>query len=120
MVVVLTCGSEIWTITKQKKSIEAKVQTAEVNFFRNIAGYTRKEQVRSTKIREELNIFNVSNKILKSRSEWKYHVLRMADRRIQKKIFDIQPNKTTKHRAPTVKMEGPTYSSIGGNRLNTF
>jgi hypothetical protein len=40
-----------------------------------VAGYTRKDQIRNTRIGEKLNIFNASNKILKSRSQWKYHVL---------------------------------------------
>jgi hypothetical protein len=38
--------------------------------------------MRNTKIREELNVFNVSKKKLKSRSQWKHDVLRVQDRRI--------------------------------------
>jgi hypothetical protein len=39
-----------------------------MDFLRSMAGYTRKEQIRNTRIREELAIFNINNKILKSRS----------------------------------------------------
>jgi hypothetical protein len=35
---------------------------------------------RNNKIREELNFFNINNKILQSRSQWKYHILQMKDR----------------------------------------
>jgi hypothetical protein len=42
------------------------------------------------RIREELNIFNSNNKILKYVSHWKYHVLRLEDIRIPKKIFTAQ------------------------------
>jgi hypothetical protein len=51
------------------------------------AGYTWKDQLRNTKIREELNIFNLNDKIIKSRSQYKYRVKRMEDRRIPKKIL---------------------------------
>jgi hypothetical protein len=39
--------------------------------LRRVAGYTRKGQIRNTKIKEELNIFNLNTKIIKSRSQWK-------------------------------------------------
>jgi hypothetical protein len=41
-----------------------------MKFFRSVAGYTRKDQTGNTKIREELNILNLNNKILISRSKW--------------------------------------------------
>jgi hypothetical protein len=71
-------GSEIWTITKNRNCRDKSL--------RSVAGYTRKDQIRSTKIREELNMFNVNNKILKSKSQWKYHFLGMEHRQIPKKI----------------------------------
>jgi hypothetical protein len=61
----LTYGSEIWTITKKKQ--EEKIETAEIKFLKRVAGYRRKDQIRNTEIREELNIFNA--KIIKSRSQ---------------------------------------------------
>jgi hypothetical protein len=64
---VLTCGSKIWAITKKKQ--EAKSQPAEMKFL-TAADYTRKHQIRNTKIREELNIFKLIINILKSRSQW--------------------------------------------------
>jgi hypothetical protein len=36
-------------------------------------------------------IFNPSNKILKSRSQWIYHILGMDDRCISKKILTYNP-----------------------------
>jgi hypothetical protein len=81
---VHTNGSEIWSITKKQ---EAKIETAEMKFFRSVAGYARKDQTINTKIGEALNVLNLSNRTLKYRSHWKYHVLRMQDRRIPKKIL---------------------------------
>jgi sulfur carrier protein ThiS len=63
-----------------------KIETAEMNFFRTVSGYTIMDQIRNTKITEELSIFYLNNQILKSRSQWKYHALRIEDRWIQKKI----------------------------------
>jgi hypothetical protein len=86
----LTYGSGIWTITKEQKQ---KVETAGMKFLRSVAGYRNKGQIRNTKIREELNIFNLNDKILKSRSQWKYHVQRMEDTRIPKKILTYTPKR---------------------------
>jgi hypothetical protein len=81
---IFTYGPKILTITRKQ---EEKVETAEIKFLRSIAGYTRKDQIRNTKIKEELNIFYPSNTILKCRLTSKYHDLRMEDRRIQKKML---------------------------------
>jgi hypothetical protein len=57
---VVTYQSEIWAITGKE---EGKVGTAEVKRLRSAADYTRVGQIMSPKIREELNIFNLKNKI---------------------------------------------------------
>jgi hypothetical protein len=80
----LKYGSVIWTI--RKKNQEAKVETTEMKFLKNVAGYIGKDQIRSTKIREELNIFNLNAKVIKSKSTWLYHVQRMEEKRIPKKV----------------------------------
>jgi hypothetical protein len=81
-VTTLRYRSEIWSITTSTR----KKQTAEMKFLWSAAGYTRKCHTRRTKITEELNILNVNLKIIKFRSNWKYHVQRMEDRRILKKV----------------------------------
>jgi hypothetical protein len=62
------------------KKQEAKSETAEMKFLQSAASYTRRDQIRCTKIREELNIFTLNGKIIKSTSQWKYHVQQMEDR----------------------------------------
>jgi hypothetical protein len=91
------------------KKQEAKIETAEMKFLRSVAGYITKGQIRNTKIREELNIFNLNAKIIKSRPEWKYHLQRMEGRRIAKKILTHEPRRT-----PTVKevLRGNRYLII--------
>jgi hypothetical protein len=78
----------MWAITKIQ---EAKIKTAEMKFLRSVAGYTRKDQMRNTKIREELNIFILKAKIITSRSQRKYHAQRMEDRRIVRKYLTRDP-----------------------------
>jgi hypothetical protein len=63
-----------------KKEQRANIETPEIIFL-SVAGYTKKDLIRNVNLGEEL-----SNTILKSRSQWKYHVLRMEDGRITKEM----------------------------------
>jgi hypothetical protein len=65
---------------------EAKIETEKMKLL-SVAGYTKEDQIRNTDLRVKLNIFDLNKEILKSRSQWKYHVQRMEDRRIPKKIL---------------------------------
>jgi hypothetical protein len=58
-----------------------------MEFLRSAEGYKRKNQIRKMPIREELNIFKLNNIILKSRSQWKYHMQQMEDKLVPKKIL---------------------------------
>jgi hypothetical protein len=53
---------------------------------------------RNTNIGEELNIlvFNLNNKILKYRSQWKHHVVRMEERWFPKKTLTYNPKRRRK------------------------
>jgi hypothetical protein len=93
VVPILTYRSDILTITTITTKQEAKIETAETKFLRSVAGYTRKDRIRNTQIRGKLNIFHLNNNILKSKSQWKYHVQRMEDRRIPKKILTYNPKR---------------------------
>jgi hypothetical protein len=42
-----------------KKKDDVKIKIAEMKFMSNVAGYTRKDQIRNIKMREELNILRV-------------------------------------------------------------
>jgi hypothetical protein len=59
--------------------------------LRSVAGYKRIDQIRNSKISEELKIFNSNDKILNFRSQWKNYVLRMEDEQIPKKILTYNP-----------------------------
>jgi hypothetical protein len=53
---------------KRKKKQELKIEIAEMKFMGTVADYIRKDQTRNTKIKEELNIFNLNDgKVCKKR-----------------------------------------------------
>jgi hypothetical protein len=55
-----------WIQSFDLKNQEAKTRTSEMKFFKIVAGYIRKGHISNTTVREEMNICNQSNKILKS------------------------------------------------------
>jgi hypothetical protein len=64
---------------------------------------TRKGQIGSTRISEELKIFKLNNDISKSRLQWKYHVPRMEGRRIPKEILKYNPKRRQDIGSPQLK-----------------
>lgn len=61
--------------------------------LRSVAGYTTKNPgYNSTNIRKDLNILNRNNEILKSRSQWKRHILRLNTENSCENL-NIQPQK---------------------------
>jgi hypothetical protein len=109
VVLIFTYGSEIRIITKGKQ--EAKIETAEMRYLRSPACYRRKDLVRNTKIKEVPNILNrnTSNAILKVQMEVETSRSAKGRQANCEENRKIEPKKTKKHRAPTVKLEGPTY-----------
>jgi hypothetical protein len=81
-----------------------------MKFLRSVAGYIMKDQLRNTKIREELNIVNINNTILKSKITKEISCATNGRQANSEENSNIQPNKTTKYGAPTVEMEGPAYT----------
>jgi hypothetical protein len=61
---MLTYASENWTINRSGKK---KIESAEMKFLRSVAGYTLLDQKRSTDIRSELKIFNLTERIEKQK-----------------------------------------------------
>jgi hypothetical protein len=72
---MLTYGSKIWTITRNRKQKLQKLQKCKFWVKQGML-----------KIAKNL-IFIRNNKILKFRSQWKYHVLQKANKRIPKKML---------------------------------
>jgi hypothetical protein len=80
-VLMLTYGSENWTINRSDKK---KIESAEMKLLRSVAGYTVLDQKRSTDIRSELKIFNLTERIEKQKQNYHEHILRMTNIDFQK------------------------------------
>jgi hypothetical protein len=85
---MLTYASENWTINRSDKK---KIESAEMKFLRSVAGYTLLDQKRSTDIRSELKIFNLTERIQKQKENWHEHILRMTTDRLPKVLLNYKP-----------------------------
>jgi hypothetical protein len=60
-------------------------------FLSPVAGYTLLDQKRSTDIRSELKIFNLTGRIEKQKENWPQHILRMTTDRLPKVLLNYKP-----------------------------
>jgi hypothetical protein len=92
--------SEWWTFTKQQLQ---QIESSEIIFLRSVAGYRRMDTKRNTDIRQELNTFNLGEKV---EYQWNYseHILRMPTYQIPQKLFNYRP-KGRRERPTTEEME---------------
>lgn len=84
----LLFGSETWTMTAADSK---KLQAAEMKFLRSVKGCTILDKIRNDKIREELMIFSLEEKIKNYRYQWAEHVNRMTPERIPRRMMDYRP-----------------------------
>jgi hypothetical protein len=95
-----------------KKKPEEEIETAQIELLRSAEGYTGKDQIRNANIRKE----NLSAKIIKSRSQWKYYVQRIEDKRIPKKILTNNPKRKQNVRRPQLRWRDQHTLQKDGNR----
>ncbi|XP_075221789.1 uncharacterized protein LOC142324741 [Lycorma delicatula] len=81
-------GSETWALTSADKS---RLAATEMYFLSSVIGITRRVRVRNEEVRQKLNIFNLNDKIIEYRNNWKQHLDRMSNRRFPKKIMQCRP-----------------------------
>ena len=85
---VLMYGSESWILKEADKN---KIQAAEMRFLRKVKGCSRRDHIRNETIREELEIFNINERINDYKEKWKNHINRMDSTRIPHLIHKYQP-----------------------------
>jgi hypothetical protein len=56
-----------------------------MRFLRPMAGYTLRDKKKSTDIREQLDIYNINDKLTQYKINWREHIQRMYDNRLPKK-----------------------------------
>ena len=62
-----------------------------MRFLRPMVGYTLLDKKRSSDIREQLGIFNISDKLTQCKINWREHIQRMDDNRLPIKKFNYKP-----------------------------
>jgi hypothetical protein len=85
---VLLHGCENWALNRVDRR---KIETAEMKFLRRVAGYTVRDEVRNTTVREELQIFNIGERIQSRKIEWHEHLSRMEQQRIAQQVVFYKP-----------------------------
>lgn len=81
---VLLYGSESWTLSKRMAS---KVQAIEMKFLRGVKGITKRDKIRNSKIREDLEVKPIQDDIHRRQLRWFGHLIRMGEERTVKKIW---------------------------------
>ncbi|KAK0140494.1 putative uncharacterized transposon-derived protein F52C9.6 [Merluccius polli] len=74
----LTYGHEGWVMTERKRS---RIQAAEISFLRRVAGFSLRDRVRSSVIREELGLEPLLLCLERSQLRWFGHLARPVGRR---------------------------------------
>jgi hypothetical protein len=83
MAVPVLYGCENWALNRVDRR---KIETAEMKFLRRVAVYTLRDEVRNTAIREELQIFNVGERIQSRKIEWHEHTHEWNSRELHYKL----------------------------------
>ena len=84
----LIYGHEKWILTENTRS---RIQAAEMRFLRRVADLKLCDQVKSSSIRESLQIEPLLIHIERSQLRWLGHVLRMPPNRLPNQVFQATP-----------------------------
>ena len=84
----LIYGHEQWILTEK---IRSRIQSAEMRFLRRAAGLALKDKIRSSNIRESLQIEPLLLHIERSQLRWLGHILRMPHNRLPYQVFQAVP-----------------------------
>jgi hypothetical protein len=75
----------------RNRSDKKKIESAEMRFLHPVAGYTLLDQKRSTDMRSELKILNLTGRIERQKENWYKHILRMTTDRVPKMLLNYKP-----------------------------
>ena len=99
---ILTYGHEFWVMTERMRS---QVQAFEMRFLRRIEGVTLFNKVRSSEIRESLNIEPLLLRIQRSQLRWFGHVSRMPQENPPNKLY--LPKQMGEDQSDDLELDGP-------------
>lgn len=84
----LTYGHEGWVMTERTRS---RIQAAEMSFLRRVAGFSLRDRVRSSVIREGLGLEPLLLCLERSQLRWFGHLVRMPTGRLPWEVFQARP-----------------------------
>jgi hypothetical protein len=84
----LLYGTESVTVSDKHKN---RMQTSEMKYLRKVIGKTRREQIRNTKIRNQLKQESVEVLMEKRTLRWYGHAVRMETERRPKLVLEARP-----------------------------
>jgi hypothetical protein len=72
---------------------ENSIKAAEMRFLRAVKGCTctREQRIRNERIRDELQIYSIKDKLDETRTKCTEHISRMEEDRLQKAIINYTP-----------------------------
>ena len=97
---ILTYGHECWIMTERVRS---RIQAAEMGFLRRISGFTLLDKVKSTDIREFLDVEPLLLRLERSQLRWYGHVSRMTDDRTAHQLLLALPSGRRPRGCPRIR-----------------
>lgn len=88
MTPVLMYGSECWATTTKTRS---RIQAAEMKPLRTMIGKTRRDKIRNERVRAEVGVCKIINKIEAGQLRWLGHLERMPEERLAKRSYVWDP-----------------------------
>lgn len=100
---ILTYGCESWNLTQRQRS---RLQAAEMKYLRRVRGVTRRDRIRNTEIRKDLNVKPMAEFIEERQLGWWGHLQRMEGTRQVKRVWEAKIVKKKRRGRPRKTWDG--------------
>ncbi|XP_014471314.1 PREDICTED: uncharacterized protein LOC106742657 [Dinoponera quadriceps] len=95
------------------KKLENRLVAAEMRYLRKIAGKTRRDHIRSTMVRDELQQESIMDIVERRALGWVGHLVRMEDGRKAKQVWQARPIGRRTRGRPRIEWEEYIMGLIG-------
>ena len=96
----LTYGHEGWVLTERTRS---RIQAAEIRFLGRVAGFSLRDKVRSSVIREGLGVEPLLLRVERSQLRWFGHLSRMPAGRLPREVYKACPTGSRPRGRPRIR-----------------
>src|ERR1700755_3491542 len=111
---MLLYGAETWSMTGRE---ESRIQSAEMYVLRTIIGRTRRDRLRNERIREEVSVKAMLNKMDAARLRWWEHLERMEEGRVAKRRWEWRPAGARPKGKPRKRWKDSVEESLRRDRM---